>query len=265
MNNKKIIIILAIVILVLTVAILIYAMDFYPAVIIGTSWISASDWNQGLGLAQKLEPSLSNQQIFDQMIKVKKEQELLSKLKVIYDTSVFIDESKFYATGKNEEYNTLIKDYFNSDSSLFLKYVVAPEVYDSLLRIKYNSLLDLNLNEYNRATNILSRINNGEAFEQLAKTESDDKVTGQLGGDLGFVTAGLLLPELDKAMISSPLGHVKPEIVVSRLGYHILYPVETANKDSQKLWHVKHILIKTIGYDSWLNSNLSRIWVWRIK
>jgi parvulin-like peptidyl-prolyl isomerase len=141
---------------------------------------------------------------------------------------------------------------------------VKPQAYDALLRIKYNSDFAANNDAYNRAENIFSKLDNGQTFEELAKTISDDKVSGQLGGDLGFVTESQILPELAKVLKTVTVGEIKKQLVVSRLGYHVIYPVETSQRDGQKVWHLKHILVQTKGYEEWVKDELTTIQVWHI-
>ncbi|MEO8065244.1 MAG: peptidylprolyl isomerase [Candidatus Doudnabacteria bacterium] len=239
--------------------------NIYPQVIVGRGMISISYWNKGHELAEKLDPNESREKVSDQLIKVKQQEQLLAITKVSYLNPIFDEELLYYKTGKQKEFQNIINKYFNFDEELFREYVAKPEVYDTLLRIKYNSDFSANEIAYAKAQSILMQLSNGGNFEQLAKTESGDLVSGQLGGDLGFVTRGQLLPELEKAILNAPLGQTLQYVVVSRLGYHILYPVEIADQDGQKVWHIKHILVQTSGYDNWLRSKLNKFWVWRIK
>lgn len=250
-------------VLILTAAL--YFTDSYPAAIVGTSLISKKYWDQGVAIGKKLDPTAGQQKASDQLVKIKEEELLQTSLKINYNSPNTAEELKFYKEGKSQDYKNLIGKYFSSSEKLFVEYVVRPEVYDARLRMKYNFDFKANAIAYSRAQGILNRAKNGEPFEDLAKIQSDDKITGQLGGDLGFIARGWILPELEKAVLNAPLGQVSSNLVVSRLGYHIIYPVETAEKNGVKVWHVKHILIKTTGFDNWLDPMLNRFWVWRIK
>lgn len=263
-DKRKIIISIIVLVVVILVGLIITFRGYLPAVVISNSYISISEWNKGIVLAQKLDASLTSTAIADQMIKVKKEDKLLDKLSIKNDDLVAINELEYIKSDKSSEYDQLIKDYFDSDQNLFIQYIVKPEASDALLRIKYNSDFVANQTTYDRAKKILNEIFDVKYFDQIAQTESDDKITAQLGGDLGFVSFSQLIPELQKAVTASTEGSVKQEVVVSRLGYHILYPVETAEKNGQKFWHVKHILIKTMGFEDWLQPQLDKIFVWRI-
>ena len=236
----------------------------YPAAILAHGYISIADLDQARQIARKLDPATDPNKVFEELIKSREKMQLARNLHLNFDSGNFSDEIKFYTTGRKQKYDQFLNDYFSGDERLFQNYVLNPQVYDSLLKIKYNSNFAANNDAYNKAENVLAKLDSGQKFEDLAKTYSDDKVSGQLGGDLGFVNAGQLLPELEKAVMSAKVGEIKKEIVISRLGYHIIYPVETAQQNGQKVWHVKHVLIQTQGYDSWLTTQLSKFAVWRI-
>lgn len=103
---------------------------------------------------------------------------------------------------------------------------------------------------YRNALRIRDSIIAGGKFEDFAKKYSDDKETGSEGGDLGWITKGKFLPELEKnafAMlpgeislpIETPLGyHIiklrdkrKDEVLIS----HILFKVGQSEDDKQKV------------------------------
>ena len=238
------------------------SLGIYPVAMVGDRFISARVWHQDFDIAQKFDPQVDSQKAFNQMVEAIKKDELVHKLGIDQNNSEDL-EWKYYRTGNEQQYSTVVNTYFSGREKLFKNYVVKPQANDALLRIKFNSDFAANNDAYNKAQNVLTKISTGEKFEDLAKTYSDDKVSGQLGGDLGFVIVGQLIPELEKAVTSSTLGEFRKQIVISRLGYHVLFPVESTQKDGQKVWHVKHILIQTTGYDTWLNAQLQTIGVHR--
>jgi len=226
--------------------------------------LSQKEKQENLVIARKLDPEVKPEKGFDQLIRTKKMQALLPLEDVNVDQSRIDAELNFYKNGQPHQFQKLLTDYFDSRESLFVHYVLIPQVLEAVLREHYNTQFGLNNDTYNKAENILESLDSGQTFEDQAKTKSDDKVSAQLGGDLGFVAAAELMPELSKAIQNAKVGEVKKQIVISRLGYHIIYPVETAEKDNVKVWHVKHILIQTSGFDSWLNEQLKQIGVWHI-
>ncbi len=67
-----------------------------------------------------------------------------------------------------------------------------------------------------------ARLKAGEAFDSLARTYSQDPGSAANGGSLGWVPAGVMVPEFDKAMMSQPVGIVSPQPVRTVFGYHLV-------------------------------------------
>jgi peptidyl-prolyl cis-trans isomerase D len=72
-----------------------------------------------------------------------------------------------------------------------------------------------------RATALLARINAGEPFEDLARTNSEDSVTAPQGGDLGTLTRTQLPGDLGSAIFAMDEGTVDGPIE-SEFGFHIV-------------------------------------------
>ncbi|MBD3243176.1 MAG: hypothetical protein GF331_21485 [Chitinivibrionales bacterium] len=91
---------------------------------------------------------------------------------------------------------------------------------------------------YERIKSALTRLENGESFEELAKQFSDGP-NAALGGDLGFIAKGTLNElAFEEAAFSLEPGETSG-IVETRLGFHILKLVEKKNQQV----HIKQILI----------------------
>ncbi len=87
-------------------------------------------------------------------------------------------------------------------------------------------------------TNIRERIvNDGESFEELARTYSMDG-SAQGGGDLGFAKRGSYVADFEAAAYSLKKDEIS-EIVQTEFGFHIIQMIE---RRGNKI-HVRHILI----------------------
>lgn len=73
-----------------------------------------------------------------------------------------------------------------------------------------------------KAMEILERIKNGSTFEEEAKKYSDDKFSSKRGGDIFFITAGMILPEFEDMAYNTPVGTVNPEPLKTKYGYHLI-------------------------------------------
>ncbi|HED32860.1 MAG TPA: hypothetical protein ENJ08_01400 [Gammaproteobacteria bacterium] len=80
---------------------------------------------------------------------------------------------------------------------------------------------------------LLARIRAGESFETLAKMESDDPGSAEKGGDLGWVSKGMMVPAFETALYQLEKGGVSG-VVKSTFGYHIIRvdDIKAADVDS---------------------------------
>ncbi len=72
-----------------------------------------------------------------------------------------------------------------------------------------------------KANDLLARINTGEDFAEIAKTESADKGSANNGGDLGVITPGVMVDEFEKAVFQLSAGEIS-EPVKTEFGYHLI-------------------------------------------
>ena len=93
-----------------------------------------------------------------------------------------------------------------------------------------------------RADSLLTEIRKGGDFEQIAKRESMDPGTKQLGGDLGWNRRGSgLVPEFEAMMFALRPGNVSP-VIETAFGYHIIR-VDRVQSAEVK---ARHILIAPV-------------------
>jgi peptidyl-prolyl cis-trans isomerase D len=71
------------------------------------------------------------------------------------------------------------------------------------------------------ANEVISLMNNGSSFAELAKSYSIDTGSSEIGGDLGYFTKGVMVPEFESTVFSMKEGQLSPPIQ-SEFGYHII-------------------------------------------
>ena len=69
------------------------------------------------------------------------------------------------------------------------------------------------------------RIRGGEDFAELARTYSDDKGSGERGGDLGWVSPGMLVPPFEQAMNALKPNELSAP-VKTQFGWHLIQVLE---------------------------------------
>jgi hypothetical protein len=236
----------------------------YPAKVVGSHVVSVYDLETAHKIARRIEPGVSETQVTDRLVRVEKMRNLAAEFGTGLNSDDVSDELTYLKKGHEQEYNKILNEYFDNSEVSFEKFIAYPAAWEAFMQTYYNSDVTANNGNYQKAQDILAKARAGQKFEDLAKQYSDDKVTGQLGGDLGFFAHGEIIPELEDQITISTIGEIYDRIVVTRLGYHIIYPVETAMKDGVKLWHAKHILIQNDGFDSWLNQKTANINTWSL-
>jgi peptidyl-prolyl cis-trans isomerase D len=96
-----------------------------------------------------------------------------------------------------------------------------------------------------KAAAVREEIVKGAKFEDVAKRESADTVSGQAGGDLGKGVKGRFVPEFDKAAYALGVGEIS-QPVQSPFGFHI---IKVDSKKGDTLG-VRHILVRIQASDT---------------
>ncbi|MDB4349862.1 peptidylprolyl isomerase [Omnitrophica bacterium] len=87
------------------------------------------------------------------------------------------------------------------------------------------------------AAEIADRLNAGGIFEELARKHSKD-VTNKRGGDIGYFSAGEMLPEFEDACIKLKIGETSGP-VKTQFGYHIIKLTDKRGPEPMKFDQVK--------------------------
>jgi peptidyl-prolyl cis-trans isomerase D len=69
---------------------------------------------------------------------------------------------------------------------------------------------------------VIRRAKAGEDFARLAREVSDDPASKDKGGDLGWVTAGTMVPAFEQALFALKKGEVTPEPIRTPFGFHAI-------------------------------------------
>ena len=77
------------------------------------------------------------------------------------------------------------------------------------------------------------RMEDGDDFSALAKAHSDDKASALKGGELGWVSPGVLVPAFEEAMTNLSPGEIS-QPVQTQFGWHLIQVLDRADKDNTK-------------------------------
>ncbi|HSD64976.1 MAG TPA: peptidylprolyl isomerase [Ignavibacteriaceae bacterium] len=97
------------------------------------------------------------------------------------------------------------------------------------------------------AQSILDSIKNGASFSEMAKKYSADNYSKFIGGDIYYITAGLLPPSFEDAAYETPVDSVYPSVVQTRYGFHLIKVTDKRERIPQI--KASHILVNFNGPD----------------
>lgn len=93
-----------------------------------------------------------------------------------------------------------------------------------------------------KAEAIEQRLKDGESFESIARSESDDTASAPAGGDLGFFGKGLMTPEFEAAVFGMAVSE-RSEPVQTQFGFHIIELLEIRPEVATPLDEVREQLV----------------------
>lgn len=127
------------------------------------------------------------------------------------------------------------------------------------LQIWYNGQENLNSEAFQKAERLQKLLAEGTPFEQLAADNSQEPLSKAFNGDLGYLEAKDLLPEILRAVDTMRTGEIKK--VATRQGLHIikLDGKDNLGQDNGQRIHLKQIFISESGFENWLDAEINKI------
>ena len=96
------------------------------------------------------------------------------------------------------------------------------------------------------ARNILERLKKGEDFAKIAKKSSIDPGSAKNGGDLGFFSAGQMVPEFEAVAVKLKQGEIS-EPLKTKFGYHIIKVTDKKIGKSVEFEKVKNYISQRLS------------------
>jgi peptidyl-prolyl cis-trans isomerase D len=96
---------------------------------------------------------------------------------------------------------------------------------------------------------VLSRLNSGEDFAELAKELSTDTFSGENGGDLDWIESGVMDPTFDEAAFALTEVDAVSGIVKSEFGFHLIKLTDLKAKQVKGFDEVKEELKAKVSHE----------------
>jgi peptidyl-prolyl cis-trans isomerase D len=101
-----------------------------------------------------------------------------------------------------------------------------------------------------RLEEIRNEIRSGREFSEMASIYSEDPMTAEKGGDLGFFSRGSMVREFEDAAFSLEVGGVS-DPVRTEYGYHLIKVEERKTEQDEEKIRARHILMRVEpGYET---------------
>ncbi len=148
--------------------------------------------------------------------------------------------------GSRDRLRENLQEFYGWDLPTFTARVVKPFLLEEKVMSALASDQKYKDEAKQKAEEILAKAReNPDKFADLAEEYSDDRSSAQRGGDLGYFTKGVMVPEFEQAAFSLEPGEISG-LVKTKFGYHIIKVedkiVSENNPDDIKV-KARHILI----------------------
>jgi len=150
-----------------------------------------------------------------------------------------------------------IRDYYKSQISRFFEeekfrashilFSVRPDDFDENApkEEKQKKVSEEQEKARKKAETVLKKIREGADFAEMAKTHSDDKASGAVGGDLGQFGRGTMVAPFENALSKLKVGGIS-EPVLTPFGYHIIRLDEKKEARTRPLEEVRDTIIESL-------------------
>lgn len=231
-----------------------------PAAIVNNGFIRASEVIKHLKLAEQVFGDISKitpeakAQVYDQLLTNRKV-EILTKRYGITVTEQelrdsFIANVAKYAGGDEQAFVHQLNEMTQMNKDEFIDKVIKQELLLAKLATWFYSQESKNSEAYQKARELLNKIETGTSFEEVARLESADSSANNFAGDTGFFNLKDLLPEFQENLKGVNQGQTI--LSPSRYGLHIIKVLGRAKGDiGEEQIQVQQIYIEGSDFSQW--------------
>lgn len=204
--------------------------------------------------------NFDSQQVLNSIIKIKVLNQLAAKLKI----NVLESEIAQYMNKVVAQFGSPIaiaevvkKEYGWADLGIYVEQIIKPMILNQKLE-QYWQTISPNKEAYQKIQELYAQLKlNPNSFEKLASQYNQDE-TSAVKGELGWVTYGDLLPELQKIVITLKPNEFS-QIITSSQGYHILkIGQKTTDANGREVWQAYQIFFKQYPFNQYLTEQIKK-------
>ncbi len=199
-----------------------------------------------------------------QMVRTLESEKLIKKFGITVSTNDVEQayQAQLLQNGNPDQVASTIKQLYGWSLDEFKQNVIRSVMLRDKLQEKLSFDVKLSGSAKKQADEVLALVKaDPKKFGELAKKYSEDAY-GASNGDLGFVTQGEQVKEIDDAAFSVGINDIS-DVIHTKYGYHIIQPLERKTVDGQDQVHLLQITILAPQVDDYITEQLksSRVMV----
>ncbi|MEK7598601.1 MAG: peptidylprolyl isomerase [Patescibacteria group bacterium] len=156
-----------------------------------------------------------------------------------------IDES-----GSRDSVTENLKRLYGWDIKDFEEKMVKPDMYKQALEKSVKESDENMVADNDKITEALNALKNKEDFSETAKKYSEGD-SAKNGGDLGWLTAEQMIPEIAVASFLLDKG-ARSDIIESPIGFHIIKVEDKKTEEGMDKFKIRQILVRSKTFADWL-------------
>lgn len=241
-----------------------------PVALVNSKHITSKQLFERVDLAKKILASSGQPtddieiQLLDQLIETKKI-DVIAAQHNVRTTDQDVENSykailKKFPNNNESEFKKTLFDNYGMDLNTFKQEVVKQTVLQENLKLWFNQQESLNNDQYTKARDLVSQLDSGTPFDEVAKKYSQDIASKDFAGDSGFVKYSDMLPEFQSAVKDLSIGNIK--IVASRFGIHVLRvnAIEgDSNNQDERTYNLQQIFIEPADFIGWVKTQSAQV------
>jgi len=208
--------------------------------------------------------TLAVNELDQQFAQLAPDQKRAAALSAIIEIKIMANKAK--SSGLDQDVAFKRKLEFLNERALHAEVIdkeIAPQVTDEAVKARYEKEIasqpqveevrarHILVKTKEEADAVIKQLDDGGDFEAIAKEKSSDTGSGAQGGDLGFFSAGMMVPEFEAAAFALEIGAYTKTPVQSQFGFHVIKLEEKRKREPVKFEDVKDQMRQLLFRDTY--------------
>ncbi len=192
--------------------------------------------------------------VLDRLIKDKVAQQEAKKRNIVVTQEDIQTEfeSRSEANNGKDEFTKFIADNYALNVEQYKEYKIKPYLIQKRLEAAVIREDRYSKGSQDKASQALAELKNGVEFSEVVKKYSDDELSKNQAGDMGFLKRATVVKSIEDTVFSLEINGLS-DIVRTDFGYHIIKV--TDKRDDEVRW--SQIVVSVESFQGWLTNRVA--------